>query len=128
MKTIGRIFLAVVGVLLIAFSIPSIISAVDSLNAAGWADISSYPDKIQYLGTIIGQGINALFGLIAVIGALVGKKSWGLALCAIIMIISPIYTLVVGIKNGTMYDWKAILSYVEAFALPIAYFIGFLLV
>ena len=47
---------------------------------------------------------------------------------AIIMIISPIYTLVVGIQNGTINGWQPILQYVGQFALPLLYFIGFLLI
>lgn len=128
MKWVGRILLIVVGVILLVFAIPSIKTAVDAMNALGWDDIGSYPEKMGYLGTIIAQGVNCAFGVIALACAFVGKRSFALAFAAIIMMIVPVYTLVVGIQNETIRTWQSILLYVEEFALPIVYFIGMLLV
>lgn len=128
MKTIGRIILVVVGALLLAFSIPLIINSVNSLNASGWTDLTTYPDKMQLLMVIIAQGINALFGVVALVAALRGKRTFLLLLSTIILLITPVTSLVYGIQHGTMGDVKSILLYVEEFALPIAYFVGLLLV
>lgn len=128
MKTIGRIILIVVGALLLIFSIPLIINAVNALNASGWTDLTAYPDKMQQLMIIIAQGVNALFGLVALIAALRGKRSFLLLLSAILLLITPVSSLIYGIQNNTLNDAHSILVYIEEFGLPIAYFVGLLLV
>ena len=129
MRLIGRIVLLVVGVILLAMSIPVIIESVNALQAMGisW-DNAFAPERFALLGRIVGQGVDALFGVVALLGALFGRKSLKLALCAIIMMIAPVSTLIADINAGTTFDFPLIGVYLGQFALPIAYAIGFLLV
>ena len=127
MKIVGRILLIGVGIALIVLAIPLFREALATWN--GDASIESWvTSKPSALGAMIGQAFNMLCGLIAIIGGLMGKKSFKLALIAVIMMIFPIYTLVTSIQAGQINGVQPVLAYVGQFALPILYFIGFLLV
>lgn len=127
MKTIGRIMLIVVGIIMLVASVPIIIESVKQLTALGWQDFFQDPSKLSIFATIIGQGITALFGLIALIAGIVGRKSFGLALCAIIMMIAPTVAVIAAIKSGRTLDFNFWMVTVSQYLLPILYFIGVLL-
>lgn len=127
MKILGRIILLIVGGCMIGFAIPTIIANVNNLQAASaeWWNISK---NWSYLWPIVSAGLNCLGGLIAIFGAIRGKKSLRLAIVAAILLVFPIVTLVTDINNGTTIDMARVWYYVSSFALPVGYFIGFLLV
>ena len=130
MKVVGRIILIVVGALLIAYAIPSIIDSVKALQALGgtvdWTNWAS--EGVRIIVALVGHGLQALAGLFAVIAAIVGKKSFGLLIAAIVMMISPTYQVVTGIQSGALTNAMEVLKIAAQYALPIAYFVGFLLV
>ena len=129
MKTIGRIILVIVGAIMLVVSVPVIIVTANQLSESGvWWDPTTLPQKWTLLVRIVGQGLNALAGLTALWGAIRGKKSFRLALFAIILLIPPIMSLIGDSNSGYDIDWTLWLLYGGSFALPIGYFIGFLLV
>ena len=127
---VGRIMLLAAAVLIFVNCVPVIIQSVEYFQGINWsfADILTDSVKQFNLGNLVGQGLNALLGLIAVIAALIGRKSFILALCAIGVAIAPIYTLVTGIQAGIVFDGPRIWSFVCQFSIPVLYFFGFLLV
>ena len=128
-KIIGRILLAIAGVILLAVAIPQIIGAVNYLNAnSAWWNFS---DQLatSNMWVVLGQGLNALGGVIALLACLIGRRSVLLALYAIVMMIHPVYTVVTGVQNGTITgEWSQIWLLIEQFAVPLLYFFGCLLV
>ena len=124
MKKVGRIMLLVVGILLIVSSVPSIISNWKALNAAGWTDISSYPEKVTYLSLIISQGVSFIFGLTAIFAFIKGKASFWLSVFSLIMIAGVIFFFINANNAGLLSDWKYVLQAILGFSLPIAYFLG----
>lgn len=128
MKTIGRIMLLVVGIILIAMGIPSIIKNVNLLNAAGWDQFWADPVKMNYFLIFITSSANVLFGLDAVIVCLRGRGSFWLFIYTLIMIGGVIWYFVRAFKAGTLGDWKEILRTIFGFALPICYFLGSLFI
>ena len=128
MRLIGRILLIIAGVALLAIAIPQIINSVNALNAAGWGSIFSNSASLTSFFVLIGSAINVLFGIRALFGALRGRKSFGLALTAIILMIPPIATIVLANMGGQAMTWEFYLSVISGFAIPIIYFFGFLLV
>ena len=128
MKWVGRILLIVVGVAMLVIAVPAIKGAVEAMNTLGWNDVVSSSEKMGYIGTIVAQGVNAGFAITALVCALVGRRSSKLAFAAVIMMIAPIYTLVIGVQNHMIQTWQSAFLFVEEFALPIGYFIGMLLV
>ncbi|MBO5529385.1 MAG: hypothetical protein J6A47_08795 [Bacilli bacterium] len=127
MKIIGRIILLVVGVLILVTAVPTIINTYQALSASGWQNLFN-AEGISLLGRFLGQCVNALFGIIALWGCISGHKSLKLALCAIILLISPITTIVADVNSGVTFDFQRILYYISSFGLPFAYAFGFLLV
>ena len=129
MRTIGRIILLVVGIVMLAMSIPVIMESVKALQEMGitWENAFA-SERFALVGRIVGQGVDALFGIVALLGAIFGRKSIKLALCAIIMMIAPVSTLIADINAGTTFDFPLIGTYIGQFALPLAYALGFLLV
>ena len=129
-KIIGRILLIVAGIWLLAQAIPIMIPAINNLNSTNswwnFGDVTARDNMV----TVLGQGINALGGVIALLAALIGKKSMLLGLYAILMMVAPVYTVVTGVQHGTITgnDWNKIWMLVGQFACPIIYFVGFLLV
>ena len=124
MKLIGRILLFLVGVILIANAVPMIIKNWNLLSQHGWGDFSSYPDKMVYLSAIVGQSINVLFGLVAIIAVLRGKSSFWLFVCSLIMIGGVIWYFISAKNAGILEDFKNIVEIIIGFALPIGYFLG----
>lgn len=128
MKVIGRILLFLVGAILIVNAVPMIIENWNLLNQNGWGDFSSYPDKMVYLSAIVGQSINVLFGLVALIAALRGKSSFWLFIFSLIMIGGVIWYFISTKNAGTLGDFKNIVEIIIGFALPIGYFLGSLFI
>lgn len=131
MRTVGRIILLVVGVLLLYSGISSVISGVNAINAVGWStavftDASLRNELIK----IIVYGFDALVGLTAVLAGLKGHSSFWLTIFSLLMIAGVIYYFYDGYSNKTIdfSDWKAVLNIVAGFALPICYFLGALFV
>ena len=128
MKLIGRILLIIAGVALIVIAVPQIINAVNTLNANGWGSIFGNSASLTQLFVLIGSGINVLFGIRALFAAVRGRKSLGLAFTAILLMIPPVATVVFAAMNGTALTWDYYLSVIPGFAIPIVYFLGFLLI
>ena len=128
MRLIGRILLIIAGVALLAIAVPQIINSVNALTAAGWGNIFSNSASLTQFFVLIGSAINVLFGIRALFGALRGRKSFGLALTTIILMIPPIATIVLANMGGQAMTWEFYLSVISGFAIPIIYFFGFLLV
>lgn len=127
MKVVGRIILIVVGIIMLVAAVPIIIESVKQLSTMGWQEFFQDPSKLSIFATIIGQGINAMFGLTALIAGIIGKKSFRLALCAIIMMIAPTVTVVTAVQAGRALDFNFWLLTVSSYLLPLLYFVGFLL-
>ena len=128
MKTVGRIILFVVAIVILALTVPGLVVSIQTMNALGWDNLFFSQEKIALLLTIITAGIDALFGLVALIGGIRGKKSLKLALCALIMAIAPTIAVVQGVQNGSFSDWKFVFQIVASYTLPLFYMLGFLLV
>ena len=128
MRQIGRIILLVVGILMLVFSVPTIIVSIKAMNNLGWENFFLDSEKIALFSLIVTSGIDALFGLVALWGGIRKKKSLRLALCAIIMAIAPTIAVVNGIQSGSFSDINFTLQIIGSYALPIFYFIGFMLV
>ena len=124
MKPLGRLICICVGVFMIFFGVMAIKENVELLAISGWEDILNVPDKLQRLITILGQGLNCLVGLFAIIAGLRGKRSIKLVLVAILMMVMPVYNTYLFIQQGGTDFWPL----VQEYAVPIFYFIGMLLV
>lgn len=124
MKTIGRIILLVVAIILIANAVQMIINNCNLLSQSGWGDFSSYPEKMLNLSAIVSQSVNALFGLVAIIAAIRGKSSFWLFIFSLVMIGGVIWYFISANNAGTLGDFKHILETIIGFALPISYFVG----
>ena len=129
MRTAGRIILLVVGALLLYSGITSIISGVQTINAAGWS-VAIFTDQtlLSAFIKIIVYGFDALMGLTAVFAGLKGHSFFWLTIFSLLMIAGVIVYFVQGYNAKTLGDWKNILNIVAGFALPILYFVGALLV
>ena len=124
-KIIGRILLFGAGAAMIVFAVLAIKDAVGILNTVTGQD--ALWKRIASIVSIVGSVINILVGLTAVFGAIRGKRSLKLAFFAIIMLIVPAFVLIGGILNGTMTNSDQWWKFAVDFALPILYFIGFLI-
>ena len=128
MKIIGRILLIAAAVLLAIGAVPGFISAIQHFNEVGWLQVINGEENIALFVAFLGHAVNLLFALIAVLAALVGKKSFALALTAIILMIAPVMTIVGWVQSGTAFEWDMVLRIVTGFTAPILYFLGFLFV
>ena len=129
MKIIGRSILGITGVLMAVRGIPNLIQSINSLNGINWTITWALNDpSLNLLMTFIGAILFLIAALSALIGCIAGRKSFKLALSAIILIIPVVIALVGVIQAGTPFSWQLFWDFLGGFALPIAYFIGFLLV
>ena len=128
-NAVGRILLIAAGVMMLAAGIPLMIEAVNYLNTNNvWWNFGD-PTARQYMWNLLGHGLNALGAVIALVAALLGRRSGWLALYAIVMMITPVYTVVTGVQNGTLtWDWNKIWPLIVQFAAPLMYFFGCLFV
>lgn len=128
MKKVGRVLLLIVGIVMLAMAIPSIINLWQQFQTAGdWSNPFTWGEKWPIVPKLVGQALTALAGVLALGGALVGKKSHLLAMAAIILVIPPIISLVGDINSGAFVDWTMTFWYIGTFILPVGYFVGFLL-
>ena len=127
MRTIGRLIMLGVGIALIAIAIPSIIDAVNQLNASGWDDITKYQEKLAHLVVIITNGFSALSGAYAIWVSITGKAGFLPTLVAAIILGINIWSLVTNIQAGKITDFLTILSTIGGFVLPLLYFVGSIL-
>lgn len=128
MRTIGRIILLIVAIAILSTAIPGLISDIQNLNRLGWDNLFLDAEKNAYFWRMMGHGLNCFTGLIAFLGFLRGRKSVLLALIAVIMLIAPVTTMMMFINGGVAITGLLLWGYVVDFALPIFFFLGFLLV
>lgn len=124
MKTVGRIVLLVVGALLIGFAIPEIVENWNLLNAAGWTDFGSYPDKLKYLSAIILKVVNIIFGCVAIIAAIIGKSSLKLIISSVVMVGCVVWYFISANNAGITWDFKTVFNAILDIALPVGYVVG----
>ena len=128
MKILGRIFLIAAGILLAVVAVPAIIDTVNFFNQAGWGQVVANQENIARFGAFLGHCVNAFLALLAFIRALIGRKSFLLALTAIILIIAPVSTVIGWVNSGTVIDPGMVFSLIGSFTAPILYFLGFLFI
>lgn len=128
MKNLGRIFLLIVGVALIATSLPSIITGFKSINAIGWGSQEAITQSLSIIFSLTGSFVNIFCALIALICALVGKATFLLGLIALIMIGLTITNVILVVQSGAVVEWYQYVLIGLDFILPILYFLGTLFV
>ena len=124
----GRILLAASAALLLAWGIPSIIScAVGLTEANGWWQFAVASNLRLFL-ILCFEALACIGGVIAIMAAVVGKRSFWLAFFAILMLILPTYTVITGIIDGTLsWEWLVLWPLLRQFSAPVLYFVGFML-
>ena len=127
-NVIGRLLLLACAGLILGFGIPLIITTVQNLNAGnGWWNFGD-PTFRDYHIVLLIQAGSCLCGLFALFGVIFGHRSAGLVMAALILLISPIYTIVTGVQAGTLTGtWEQIWNLIRQFAVPFMYFGGTLL-
>ncbi|MCQ2742932.1 MAG: hypothetical protein MJ239_06555 [Bacilli bacterium] len=128
MKTVGRIILIVVGIILLSVAIPSIIDSVKQINALGWGTVFSSDETRAHFAVFVSQTINALVGFAALFSGIRGKASFWLTFYSIFMIVGIVWYFVEATKRGDFTDPMTVLRAVAGFSMPIAYIIGSILV
>jgi hypothetical protein len=126
-KAIGRILLIVAAVMLVTAALPNVIDTIKYFNEVGWIHVVEGQENLSRFGTMLGHGVNLLFALIAVIAALVGKKSFLLALTALILLVAPGMTIYGWVSTGAAFEWQMVATIATSFTAPLLYFMGFLL-
>ncbi len=128
-NVIARILLIAAGGLIIFGAILSIVSSVNAMNdpAIGWWNWGNQ----QSLSALIlfGLGIlNSIIGLTALFAAIRGRRSFWLFIFALVLMITPVYTIVTRVQAGTLTGtWDQIGQLLLQFLTPIMYFVGCLL-
>ncbi|MBP5216700.1 MAG: hypothetical protein J6038_02565 [Bacilli bacterium] len=128
MKLIGRILLIAAAVLLAIGAVPGFIDTIKYFNEVGWVQLINGEENISRFVSFLGHAVNLLFAVIALLAALVGKKSFLLALTAIILMIAPVMTIVGWVQAGLAFEWDMVLRIITGFTAPVLYFLGFLFV
>ena len=126
LHTIGRIFLLVAGILFICRGVAVISQSVNNLNALGWQNAFKDWALAREAIELIGGVLNILVATVALFGFLRGKKSFKLALFAILLIIPPTLTIVSATQSGAVFDWDFAWKVISAYSLSLLYFLGFL--
>ena len=124
MKKLGRILLLIVSIVMVASAAPLIIMHWQALNAAGWNDITNYPDKFAHLSSIIGQILNIFFALAAFVAFIRGKASVRLIIYAAIILVPADIFFINAYKTGLLSDWRYVVEAVIGYAVPITYALG----
>ena len=127
-NVIGRLLLLAAAGLILGFGIPLIISTIQALNAGhGWWNFGDDTFRNHHIVLLIQIG-SCLCGLAAAFGVITGRRSAGLVMAALLLLVSPIYTIVTGVQAGTFTGtWEQIWSLIRQFAVPFMYFGGTLL-
>ena len=72
-KIIGRLMLLAAGIILLSVAIPQVMGAVNYLNTNNaWWNFANEVARNNMV-TVLGQGLNGLGGVIALIACLIGK-------------------------------------------------------
>lgn len=129
MKLLGRIFLIAAAVLLFVGAVPQLIEAIKAMNVIGWQNtFTQFGEAFPHLFSILFAVIFIGYGLRAVFGAIRGKKSFGLAISAFILMIFPTVIIVLGIMGNMAGTWDFWAKVIGGFLAPILYFLGFLFI
>lgn len=129
MKTLGRIFLIIAAAILLAVGIPALIDSLKPINDIGWGEALFKTDiGIKYFVSFVRACINIGFAAFALIGVLRGRRNFIMGLAAILMIAAPTVEIVYACKTPDLFlDWKFYVQFIGAYAAPIFYFLGFIL-
>lgn len=124
MKTLGRVFLIIVGALMVVSAVLTIVGSVARLNGIGWE--LTNPNGVAYLLYFIFSFIDLAFGLSAFLGGIKGKASLLLIIFSIILLASAIVELVMSITSGMFAspDATIILGCVLNFVFPALFFMA----
>lgn len=128
-NVIARIILLVVGALIIYAAALEIIAAVKVLNVpeTGWWNFANETARNAMLVFLLAV-VNAIIGLTALFAGIRGKRSFWLFFFSLILMITPVYTVVTQVQGGTFVaDWEHISKLILEFLTPILYFVGCLL-
>lgn len=128
-NVIARIILFAVGVMIILAAVLEIIAAVKVLNdpAHGWWNFADELSRNAMLLILI-AALDAIIGLTAFFAAIRGRRSFWLFIFALILMITPIYTIVTQVQSGAFTGtWEQIGKLILEFLTPILYFVGCLL-
>ena len=128
-NVIARILLIAAGGLIIFGAILSIVSSVNAMNdpAIGWWNWGNQQSLSALI--LLGLGIlNSIIGLTALFAAIRGRRSFWLFIFALVLMITPVYTIVTRVQAGTLTGtWDQIGQLLLQFLTPIMYFVGCLL-
>lgn len=126
---IGRILLLGAAILIGVSVAIEMIAALGVLNdpAIGWWNWGNQQGRAAMLVFFLAI-LNAIVGLTALFAAIRGRRSFWLFVFALILMISPVYTIVTGVQAGTLTGtWEQIGKLILQFLIPIAYFVGCIL-
>ena len=124
MRLIGRIIMLAVAIGLFASNIPAMLQHINMLNASGWTDFQSYPDKLNALIGIISAGLWCLLGLLALVAAIRGNVGLLTFLLCLIGIGIMVWFFVQGFQSGQFTGFDSILPYIPSMIFPFGYFVG----
>ncbi|MCR5348464.1 MAG: hypothetical protein K6E59_02500 [Bacilli bacterium] len=128
MKVLGRVFLIIAGIFMALNGIPQIIDGIKGLNAVGWQNTFANYNNVAYFVSFVSGIIDVIFAAIAFSGAIRGRKSFGLAFSAIVLMITPVTYIVLGVMGGIALTWIFYVGLGLGFSVPILYFLGFLFI
>lgn len=118
LRTIGRIGLIAVGILMIASGIGFMVST----NI--FAQITS--GNMSILGELLFQIVMIIAGLSASFAGIGGRGGFWFTIFSLIMLGFMIYYIVSKVKAGTFDGWNGVGQFCVNFALQIAYVVGFI--
>lgn len=128
-NVVGRLLLIAAGILIAVAAVLEIMSAVNTLNdpANGWWNWGNQNSIAATVLFFLGI-LNVIIALTAFGAAIRGRRSFGLIFFALILMITPIYTIVTRVQAGTLTGtWDQIGQLILEFLTPILYFTGALL-
>ena len=124
MNKAGRIILLVVGIILIIFAIPSIISTCKEINERGWNDFASIIEKGEILVKLILNGIYIPFGLYAIIASVRGKISIKLIVFAVVCLAAIVFYFITAIQARAFNNIWSIITFFTGVLLCGGYITG----
>lgn len=129
LNVFARILLFAAGALIIFGAVVEIIASVKTLNdpAVGWWQWTN-KTSLSAMVVFILAIVNAIIGLTAFIAVFRGRRSFWLFLFSLILMVTPVYTIVTQVQAGTLTGtWEQIGKLILEFITPIMYFVGCLL-
>lgn len=126
MRWLGRGILLVVGIALIAAALPIVVSNINEMNGYGWG-LQSILDHMPIVTSLLTQIVNISFGLTAIFAFIRGRASFKLFITSLVMIAPVVWHVYTLINADTTWEWQLIVQIALEFALPIAYFIGMMI-